>query len=553
GVEDVVSEAEMQRMAVQVGAAAAASLMKSEGEPVTDEAGVSSKPAAVAAAAPAFSGKRKSSQAMLPDSATLQELVRGTSESSSSLADMADVTQKRAASDEANAGESPKHRRAGNVAQLWDMEQSIRAIHEDHDFDAFPDWDESAISDLMLDDRNLDEEIPEEHTTFEWSLDPPSLPEEEVDLLDLQSERIEVSRLVKTNVLRPIDSEAAAHFPQLSTRFVKVWKLKEKWYRRARLVARQYKWATDMALWETFSPASTSAGVRLLIVASQLMQTPIFTADVRDAYLNVPQPEDQPVAISSPKSWGDPPQYWQLMKYLPGQRAERVQCRDISVRAIGTVFNPSDVGTKVLSVQRLRLLCYIMGIRDSGDNPVGFAEYEMAVYDRIAKRAQQVIACKSSKALTATLFAILARGSEGADMIEKEADVQSDSFFIGICMIVGFALFGFYTFCVKLFQYLQQMCEKRRLRLMDQMPEETVDFSRSKEMEMYVNMVLVTPNGRHYHTSHCKWLDGRSTTRVHESDAVAAHYKKCHTCFSLRVVTKRSKRHGAAASSASAE
>ena len=39
----------------------------------------------------------------------------------------------------------------------------------------------------------------------------------------------------------------------------------------------------------------------------------------------------------------------------------RVQCRDISVRAIGTVFNPSDVGTKVLSVQRLRLLCYIMG------------------------------------------------------------------------------------------------------------------------------------------------------------------------------------------------
>ena len=177
----------------------------------------------------------------------------------------------------------------------------------------------------------------------------------------------------------------------------------------------------------------------------------------------------------------------------------------------------------------------------------------MAVYDRIAKRAQQVIACKSSKALTATLFAILAQGSEGADMIEKEADVQSDSFFIGICMIVGFALFGFYTFCVKLFQYLQQMCEKRRLRLMDQMPEETVDFSRSKEMEMYVNMVLVTPNGRHYHMSHCKWLDGRSTTRVHESDAVAAHYKKCHTCFSLRVVTKRSKRHGAAASSASAK
>ena len=125
-------------------------------------------------------------QAMLPDSATLQELVRGTSESSSSLADMADVPQKRAASDEANAGESPKHRRAGNVAQLWDMEQSIRAIHGDHDFDAFPDWDESAISDFMLDDRNLDEEIPEEHTTFEWSLDPPSLPEEEVDLLDLQ-------------------------------------------------------------------------------------------------------------------------------------------------------------------------------------------------------------------------------------------------------------------------------------------------------------------------------------------------------------------------------
>ena len=846
GVEDVVPEAEMQRMAVQVGAAAAASLMKSEGEPVTDEAGVSSKPAAVAAAAPAFSGKRKSSQAMLPDSATLQELVRGTSESSSSLADMADVTQKRAASDEANAGESPKHRRAGNVAQLWDMEQSIRAIHEDHDFDAFPDWDESAISDLMLDDRNLDEEIPEEHTTFEWSLDPPSLPEEEVDLLDLQSERIEVSRLVKTNVLRPIDSEAAAHFPQLSTRFVKVWKLKEKWYRRARLVARQYKWATDMALWETFSPASTSAGVRLLIVASQLMQylpgqraaasgwfawatsilygadlenmkaqpaifrhkdpnvrllvivhvddmvftgdrssidhvlkalsqrveitvegpfgepgdeftflkkvyrvghegvlagpnpkhltqlaqitgtekkkprrgtgetsllnldvspalTPEETSRYRSAvgilmYISNERPDVQHVIhvlcsrMSNPtlKMWyalehvvrylqytkdyclllgarrcgcsilenrveqdkddwtgkhlieavsdsdfaGDQTTRRSIssgqvyvnraliLSFVRGQKAitlssgeaeymaltattseaihiknmweymtradanlvartdssvaraissrqgvgrirhlsvaslwlqERVQCRDISVRAIGTVFNPSDVGTKVLSVQRLRLLCYIMGIRDSGDNPVGFAEYEMAVYDRIAKRAQQVIACKSSKALTATLFAILARGSEGADMIEKEADVQSDSFFIGICMIVGFALFGFYTFCVKLFQYLQQMCEKRRLRLMDQMPEETVDFSRSKEMEMYVNMVLVTPNGRHYHMSHCKWLDGRSTTRVHESDAVAAHYKKCHTCFSLSVVTKRSKRHGAAASSASAE
>ena len=87
--------------------------------------------------------------------------------------------------------------------------------------------------------------------------EPPDLSPEDLAELDDQAEIEELTRLEGMNVLmEPNPQEQAEH---LSTVFVKTWKKGLKgWFRRARLVARQYRWVSDMLEEDTFSPASVS-------------------------------------------------------------------------------------------------------------------------------------------------------------------------------------------------------------------------------------------------------------------------------------------------------
>ena len=79
---------------------------------------------------------------------------------------------------------------------------------------------------------------------------PPDLAATELAELDEAAEIAEIERLEQMGVLLPDLGEPADH---LSTTFATTWKKNENgWFRRARLVARQYKWATQMDEDETF-------------------------------------------------------------------------------------------------------------------------------------------------------------------------------------------------------------------------------------------------------------------------------------------------------------
>ena len=65
---------------------------------------------------------------------------------------------------------------------------------------------------------------------------------------------------------------------------------------------------------ETFSPASIAPLSRHLLLLAQQWNTPIWICDVKDAYLNVEQPPDEPVVVLI----GD--HYFELGRVLPGQR-----------------------------------------------------------------------------------------------------------------------------------------------------------------------------------------------------------------------------------------
>ena len=151
---------------------------------------------------------------------------------------------------------------------------------------------------------------------------PPELATEEIERLDDEAELAEVERLEKIGVLQEVTiNEPAEH---LSTIFVKVWKQGPAgWFRRARLVARQYKWASHMQEDETFAPASVAPLGRMVPLLAMTWGTPIYVLDIKDAYLTVDQPADEPVTISSPLSWfrkhGEH-KTWKLGKVLPGQR-----------------------------------------------------------------------------------------------------------------------------------------------------------------------------------------------------------------------------------------
>ena len=155
---------------------------------------------------------------------------------------------------------------------------------------------------------------------------PPEVDEETLNHLDDLAELQEIERLEKMSVLVDVCPEEDAEW--LSTTFVKTWKAEAKgedvttWWRRARLVARQYRHFNEFEPEDTFSPASTSSLLRLLPVVAQTWNTPIWIIDVKDAYLNVPQPKESPVIVKAPDSYVRKygPKTWKLARVLPGQR-----------------------------------------------------------------------------------------------------------------------------------------------------------------------------------------------------------------------------------------
>ena len=179
---------------------------------------------------------------------------------------------------------------------------------------------ESDVAHLAVEDPEGNDQHDKQIVTGDAD-QPPTLEAHVLRDYNDQAEVEEIERLIQMGVLvEPVPGEEAE---VLSTTFATIWKGdKGTWWRRARLVARQYRWATDMEAEDTFSPASIGSLLRHIVVLAQTWGTPIWVCDVKDAYLNVEQPKDAPVVVDAPLSYARRygPKRWKLGRILPGQR-----------------------------------------------------------------------------------------------------------------------------------------------------------------------------------------------------------------------------------------
>ncbi|CAE7529713.1 unnamed protein product [Symbiodinium sp. CCMP2592] len=134
--------------------------------------------------------------------------------------------------------------------------------------------------------------------------DPPSLPQDKLDEIDLGRSTGEVKRL--------------------TTRMVKDWREKVHqgkpiWLRRARYVAREFAWLCERS--DTFAPASScllNRHLPILYATSTAPDECLVAIDVSDAFLTVDQ--TVPTEVVYRPTGGGPEVRFALGKLLPGQR-----------------------------------------------------------------------------------------------------------------------------------------------------------------------------------------------------------------------------------------
>ena len=187
------------------------------------------------------------------------------------------------------------------------------SIEEFDGLDAEIDNEEGILQDYES-EESPNEEVPT------WSHDfdegPPKLEEHELEVIDWQSRKTEIERLMDMKVLKPIREEQATSgsYKHLSTKIVYDWRHRDgQWKRRGRLVAREFRWLTDYDIAALFSPTGVASTVKLLSALFTSTDGYILgSVDVSDAYLQVEQSEPTVVEIDG--------SYYELGYTLPGQR-----------------------------------------------------------------------------------------------------------------------------------------------------------------------------------------------------------------------------------------
>ena len=158
------------------------------------------------------------------------------------------------------------------------------------------------------------------YTPDEPVLDPSLLAE-----LDMIADQIEVTRLQKMDVLVHEDSlpKEVSLGGDLTARFVRTWRRKNKgkdefWYRRARLVAREFNKLCVRD--DLYSPASNHIVERLvpaLTMSNSFSKSHVLGAlDISDAYLQVPQEVPRRISILDDNNHSG----LVINRCLPGQR-----------------------------------------------------------------------------------------------------------------------------------------------------------------------------------------------------------------------------------------
>ena len=108
----------------------------------------------------------------------------------------------------------------------------------------------------------------------------------------------------------------------ISTKFVYCWKRRverEGWFRRARLVARQFKTSVDME--QAFAPTPVLVIPKMLINLTLNVSRNFvaMTSDIKDAFLMAAQPEDEKAYVEVDGK------AYKLIRCLPGQRTAASQ------------------------------------------------------------------------------------------------------------------------------------------------------------------------------------------------------------------------------------
>ena len=157
--------------------------------------------------------------------------------------------------------------------------------------------------------------------------EPPIATEEHLQLLDEQAKQNEVECMLKMPAMEKASREEVEECSgyTISTKFVIAWKRRlEKggWFRRARLVARQFKRSVDLD--QMFAPTSIMVLPKMLNVFKHFRA---MTLDIKDAFLMADQPADERAFVELDG------QIYKLIKCLPGQRTAASQWFQLFVGA----------------------------------------------------------------------------------------------------------------------------------------------------------------------------------------------------------------------------
>ena len=183
------------------------------------------------------------------------------------------------------------------------------------------DWRVEECEDEAQPDVQLDYDFSKEWSDWKYEDGPPHLPEDKMELLDAAMDKVELSRLVKMGVLKRLsENDDVSGMMNLQSKFVRDWRFRANeagtkwtWVRRSRLVAKEFRFI-DPTMEHLYAPASLSCLQKLFAsLACACPKLRIYTGDIKDAYLTVPQRRPTFIRL------GD--LCFQLLYNLPGQRA----------------------------------------------------------------------------------------------------------------------------------------------------------------------------------------------------------------------------------------
>ena len=154
--------------------------------------------------------------------------------------------------------------------------------------------------------------------------EPPITTEAHLERLDHEARLNEVSRMIKIPAMvecEPGEVEKEGGYI-ISTKFVLTWKHRLEqggWFRRARLVARQFK--SSINIEQTFAPTSMLVVPKMLIHLLQNIcrEFTAMTLDIKDAFLMADQPKEEKAYVDVDGA------IYRLVKCLPGQRTAASQ------------------------------------------------------------------------------------------------------------------------------------------------------------------------------------------------------------------------------------